>query len=110
MVHVARLDGTEAKRLLDADGAAVYTRSGHLLFPRQGELFAQAFDATRQLLVGDAVRVADNVSVDPGTSLVSLSASAAGPIRGTGTDRIRRTQFTWFERDGRRLKTVGTPD
>ena len=46
-VHVARLDGTETKRLLDADGAAVYTRSGHLLFPRQGELLAQAFDATR---------------------------------------------------------------
>ena len=36
-VHVARLDGTGTKRLLDADAAAVYTRSGHLLFPRQGD-------------------------------------------------------------------------
>ena len=108
-VHVARLDGTEAKRLLDADGAAVYTRSGHLLFPRQGVLFAQAFDATRRLLEGDAFRVADSVSVDPGVSLASLSASAAGPIV-YGTDRIRRTQFTWFDRNGRRLETVGTPD
>ena len=108
-VHVARLDGTGTKRLLDADGAAVYARSGHLLFPRQGELLAQVFDAARLVLEGDAFRVADSVSVNPGISLASLSASPAGPIA-YGTDRIRRTQFTWFDRTGRRLETVGTPD
>jgi eukaryotic-like serine/threonine-protein kinase len=108
-VHVARLDGTETRRLLDADGAAVYTRSGHLLFARQGELLAQSFDATRLSLDGEAFRVADNVSVNPGISLASLSASASGPIA-YGTDGIRRTQFAWFDRSGRRLETLGTPD
>ena len=108
-VHVARLDGTETKRLLDADGAAVYTRSGHLLFPRQGEPLAQSFDARRLTLDGEAFRVADSVSVNPGISLASLSASASGPIA-YGTDSIRRTQFAWFDRSGRRLETLGTPD
>jgi serine/threonine protein kinase len=108
-VHVARLDGTETKRLLDADGAAVYARSGHLLFPRQGELLAQSFDAIRLALDGEAFRVADSVSVNPGISLASLSASAAGPIA-YGTDSIRRTQFAWFDRSGRRLETLGSPD
>ena len=108
-VHVAGLDGTGTRRLLDADGAAVYARPGHLLFPRQGELMAQAFDATRLLLEGDAFRVVDSISVNPGISLASLSASAAGPIA-YGTDRIRRTQFTWFDRAGRRLETLGPPD
>jgi eukaryotic-like serine/threonine-protein kinase len=108
-VHVARLDGTETKRLLDADGAAVYAASGHLLFPRQGELLAQSFDATRLRLDGEAFRVADSVSVNPGISLASLSASASGPIA-YGTDSIRRTQFAWFDRSGRRLETLGTPD
>ena len=108
-VHVARLDGTETKRLLDADGAAVYARSGHLLFPRQGELLAQSFDAARLALEGEAFRVADSVSVNPGISLASLSASASGPIA-YGTESIRRTQFTWFDRSGRRLETLGTPD
>ena len=108
-VHVARLDGTETKRLLDADGAAVYARSGHLLFPRQGELLAQSFDAIRLSLDGEAFRVADSVSVNPGISLASLSASASGPIA-YGTDSIRRTQFAWFDRSGRRLETLGPPD
>ena len=35
-VYVANLDGSGSKRLLDADAAAVYTASGHLLFARQG--------------------------------------------------------------------------
>jgi serine/threonine protein kinase/Tol biopolymer transport system component len=108
-VHVARLDGTETKRLLDADGAAVYTRSGYLLFARQRVLLAHAFDATRLVLTGEDFPVADNVSVNPGISLASLSASASGPIA-YGTDSIRRTQFTWFDRTGKRLETLGTPD
>ena len=35
--------------------------SGHLLFARQGELLAHAFDATRLALIGEAFRVADSV-------------------------------------------------
>ena len=108
-VHVARLDGSEPKRLLDADGAAVYAPSGHLLFPRQSELQAQSFDAARLALDGEAFRVADSISVNPSISLASLSASASGPIA-YATDSIRRTQFTWFDRSGRRLETLGPPD
>jgi len=107
-IYVASLDGAVTKRLLDADGAAVYT-SGHLLFPRQRELMAQAFNATTLALEGEAVRVAESLFVDPGVSLASLSAAASGPIA-YGTDRIRRTQFAWFDRSGRRLETLGPPD
>jgi Tol biopolymer transport system component len=106
---VSRVDGTETKRLLNADGGAVYASSGHLLFARQGELLAQSFDATRLTLDGEVFRVADSISVNPALSLASLSASASGPIA-YGTDSIRRTQFAWFNRSGRRLESVGTPD
>ena len=108
-VHLGRLDGTDTRRLLDADGAAVYASSGHLLFARQGELLAQAFDLRRLALEGEPFRVADSVSVNPGISVASLSASAAGPIA-YGVDGIRRTQFVWFDRSGKRLENLGTPD
>jgi Tol biopolymer transport system component len=108
-VYVAHLDGSGSKRLLDADAAAVYTASGHLLFARQGELLAQPFDAKRLTLNGEAFHVADRISVNPGISLASLSASASGPIA-FGTGAIRRTQFAWFDRSGTRLETVGAPD
>jgi hypothetical protein len=107
-VWAARLDGTETKRLLDADAAAVYA-SGHLLFARQNELFAQPFDPTRLTTSSAAFRVADRVAVNPGVSLASLSASASGTIAySTGT--FRRTQLAWFDRSGRRLESFGPAD
>jgi eukaryotic-like serine/threonine-protein kinase len=54
-VHVANLDGSESKRLLDADAAAVYSASGHLLFVRHNELLAQGFDVRRLTTTGDGV-------------------------------------------------------
>ena len=108
-VYVARLDGTGSKRLLDADAAAVYTPSGHLLFARQNDLFAQPFDASQLALNGAAFRVGGPISVNPGLSIASLSASAAGPFAyGTGT--LPRTQLVWFDRSGKRLETVGEAD
>ena len=108
-VYVANLDGSGSKRLLDADAAAVYTASGHLLFARQGQLLAQPFDAKRLTLNGESFHVADRISVNPSISLASLSASASGTIA-FGTGSIRRTQFAWFDRSGTRLETVGAPD
>jgi serine/threonine protein kinase/Tol biopolymer transport system component len=108
-VWVALLDGSEPRRLLDADAAAVYASSGHLLFVRNGELLAQPFDASRLTLEGEAFRMASGISVNPGVSLASLSASPAGPIA-YGTGSIRRTQFAWFDRSGRRLESIGTAD
>ncbi len=108
-VYVANLDGSGSKRLLDADAAAVYTASGHLLFARQGQLLAQPFDAKQLTLNGESFHVADRISVNPSISLASLSASASGTIA-FGTGSIRRTQFAWFDRSGTRLETVGAPD
>src|ERR1700676_87595 len=108
-VYVARLDGSESRRLLDADAQAVHAASGHLLFVRQGDLLAQPFDAPRLALNGVAFRLSGQVSVNPRVSLASLSTSAAGAIA-YGTGSIRRTQFTWFDRSGKRLETLGAPD
>jgi hypothetical protein len=77
-VYVARLDGSESRRLLDADAQAVYAASGHLLFVRQGDLLAQPFDAPHLALNGVAFRMSGQVSVNPRVSLASLSTSAAG--------------------------------
>jgi hypothetical protein len=108
-VHVANLDGSGSKRLLDADAAAVYTATGHLLFARQGELLAQPFDVKQLTLNGEAFHVADRISINPSISLASLAASPSGTIA-FGTGSIRRTQFAWFDRSGTRLETVGPPD
>ena len=47
-VYVGAIDGSESRRVLDADTAAVYVPSGYLLFVRQGTLFAQRFRSRRR--------------------------------------------------------------
>ena len=100
-VHVGRLDSFDETRLFDADTPAVYA-DGHLLFVREGKLWARAFDPDRLELQGDAYAIGDQMT--PGTS---LSASAAGTIayRTASPDSGRR-QLVWVDRSGRETDRV----
>jgi serine/threonine protein kinase len=109
-VYIGDLDGSEPRRLFDADAAAVFAHSGHLLFVRQGTLFAQDFDAASLTLAGNPVAVAEQVMVDAtSTSLAALSASAAGPIVYRAGSGGGERQFILFDRLGKEIRKVGDP-
>jgi eukaryotic-like serine/threonine-protein kinase len=108
-VYASDLTGT-TKRLLDADAPAAYTPSHHLLFVRQGTLFAQPFDPVRLELSGNPFPIAEQIAVSGDTSAAGLSASAAGPfIYRAGLASVQR-QFIWFDRSGNEIGRVGDPD
>jgi serine/threonine protein kinase len=108
-VYVGQLDGSESRRLLVADTAAVYASPGQLLFVRQGTLFAQNFDPVRLAVTGNPFPVAEQIAVNRLQS-PALSASAAGPlIYRTGSSAGQR-QFVWLDRSGREIGKVGDPD
>ena len=92
--------------------AAMYASSGHLLFVRQGTLFAQPFDPVRLELAGNATAVAEQIVAQRRThqGRRRLSASAAGPHRlsdGAG----RRAVPVRVVRPGRQvLETVAGAD
>ena len=104
-VYLGQLDGSETRRLIDADAAAVYA-SGHLFFVRQGTLFAQAFDPDRLVLSGNPFRVAEQVASEP-----ALSASATGTLvyRGGSAPVVARP-LVWFDRSGKEIGRVSEPD
>ncbi len=107
-VYVARVDGSESRRLADADAAAVYA-SGYVLFVRQNELLAQPFDASRLTLGGAAFRVAAPVAVSPAISLASLAASPAGAIAYAASS-VQSGQFVWVDRKGMKIAALGQPE
>ena len=108
-VYVGELNGAGSRRLLDADSAAAYSPSGHLLFVRQGTLFAQTFDKERWELSGSPHPVAERVAFGGVASATALSASAAGPIAyRTGSTGGKR-QLVWFDRSGKPLSAVSDP-
>jgi serine/threonine protein kinase/Tol biopolymer transport system component len=75
---------------------------GFLLFMRQNQLMAQAFDAEKAQLTGDAVPVTSPLSSGPqfhpaGADLLVRRTNAAA------------TQMTWVDRDGKPLGKLGEP-
>lgn len=80
-VHVSQLGSAQSRRWREADPGAMYT-SGHLLFVRQGTLFAQHFDPGRLELTGNAFPVAEPVASGQqraGVCLDRVSVGRVGP-------------------------------
>jgi len=108
-VYVGQLDGLDTRRLLDADLPAVYAPQDHLLFVRQGTLFAQRFDGTQLALAGTPFPVAEQVT-SYSQLRAAVSTSAAGLIAyRTGPAGGGKSQLTWFDRSGHQLANVGAP-
>jgi len=104
-VYVTALDSSSSTRILESDGMALYA-SGHLLFVRDGTLFAQAFDDRALQTSGDPVRIGDHVgywSAAFGYAAVTVSPAgllAHGPSVGL------TTSLRWHDRSG---ASTGSP-
>src|SRR5439155_5931407 len=108
-VYAASLDGGSAKRLVNADAAAVISPSGFLLFPRQTTLFAQAFDFKRQELSGNAFPVAEPAAFNAANFAAGFSATSnIVAYRAASADAAR--QLTWLDRSGKSAGAIGAPD
>jgi serine/threonine protein kinase/Tol biopolymer transport system component len=95
------------QRLLSGRVPAVYA-NGYVLFPREGTLMAQAFDAGRLELQGVPVPVAQNVKITWYSTGV-FSASGNGQLAYRTASVSETRQLTWFDRQGRTLSTFGPP-
>lgn len=104
---VAVADGTR-RRLLEADTSAEYS-NGRLFFLRGTTLFAQPFDVDALKTVGEAAPVLDKVWRDPqmdGLTAVSVARGGEVAYRRGG---LALTQVSWFDRAGRKLRSIGSP-
>ena len=95
--YVASLDSTVRIPLMPTDSRVEYA-NGHLLFVREGTLYAQPFDVEAVKTDGEPVRLVDEVSVDSTNAQASFSASTTGVlVYGTLTAPDR---LAWFDHSG----------
>ncbi len=109
-VYLGSLDSKDVTKILPGGSKAVYANSGHLLFQRNGTLFAQPFDADTATLTGDPVRLADEISYDALNGEAAFDVSKNGRLVyfAGGGPAVNR-QFIWFDRMGRRIGDEGKP-
>jgi dipeptidyl aminopeptidase/acylaminoacyl peptidase len=106
--HAATIDGRELGLVLRGVVGAAYA-DGHLLYGSNGALYARPFDPARLTFTGNARQIAPSVLQNWRTGDVAARASETGVLvfRGAPESDV---QFTWMDRTGRRLGTVGAVD
>lgn len=107
-IELAAVDGKgPRKRLVVADSSGVVAESGHLLFARDGTLFAQAFDVRTLTLGGELMPIAESMESTVFTGVVSFSISRTGVLAyGRGAQLPSAFQLAWVDRAGRRVQML----
>jgi Tol biopolymer transport system component len=109
---LASLSGDEPRELLRSLSYAEVA-GDYLWFARKGALFAQRFDSQRAELLGEPIAVARGlISSVWSESLAQgfFSVSPAGVIAFHTGNAISRSILTWYDRGGRPLGEIGTPE
>jgi Tol biopolymer transport system component len=106
-IALGSLDNKQHRFLFRNDSNAVYA-SGYLVFVSGGYLLAQKFEADRLELVGEAVRIAENVTASLRNYHGTFAASQTGTLlyfRGAGNG----SQLVLRNRRGKPLGVSGPP-
>jgi Tol biopolymer transport system component/predicted Ser/Thr protein kinase len=103
-IYSGSLDSKESKRIT-AGSSGVFVPPSWLLYVRTSTLVAQSFDSAKGSLSGDPIPIADQVAnLVPGGG---FSISQNGVLAYRRTPPPLANDLTWYDRQGKRLGTVG---
>ncbi|MGQ0762509.1 MAG: protein kinase domain-containing protein [Acidobacteriota bacterium] len=105
-IWVGSLDSPEIKQILPGDSPVVYAPQGYLIFVRNDALVAQAFDAAKLALAGDAMPIITGQANELGTRRFSVSHNGVLIWQGKWQ---REYQLVWFDREGKQTGTIDAP-
>jgi len=103
-IFYASVDGRENRLLFHCQSNAVYA-DGYLLFARNDQLLAQAFDPANGTLSGEPQIVAKGVVNDASTWHMDASAAESGLLI-FGTGGSGDWQLLWMDRSTKQLTTL----
>jgi serine/threonine-protein kinase len=101
-IDAVRLSTGERKTVLEGASMARYAPTGHLVFGRDGFLFAVPFDIERLETHGSPVPVVENVMGMRSSGVVHADFSSTGLLTYiAGSPLSRRSRLAWRDRQGR---------
>ena len=100
-IDAIRLSTGERKTILERASMARYVPTGHLIFGREGFLFAVPFDIDRLEALGNPVPVMENVSGMRASGVVHAGVANNGLLAYVaGASRTRERRLVWRDIDG----------
>ena len=108
-IYLAEMgSAAESKRVVNSTIQGAFIEPGFLLYGLEARLVRQAFDPTTGQVSGDAVPVVDQLRATGAQRFGEFSASHTGVLAfRSGADASM--QFTWVDRKGKPVGTVGQP-
>jgi Tol biopolymer transport system component len=108
-IFVGSLDSKRTRLLIHGVSNVNYAESGFLVYGRQRTLLAQPFNAKNLRLTAEPLSIAQHVGEMPGFPATLFSASQNGVLvyRSGGSARV---QLSWYNRNGKRLESIGEPE
>jgi serine/threonine protein kinase/Tol biopolymer transport system component len=103
-LYVGSLDSADRTALVESDSQGVFAAPNHLVYMRNNTLLAQSFDVASLRVTGDPLPIANMVERTPGSRRGAFSVSQTGVL---AYRPVGGTELVWFDRDGKRLGTIG---
>ena len=109
-IYIATLGTKESRRIVGSNTNAAYA-SGYLFFTAGTDLVRQAFDLKKLTLFGEPSVLARRVLIGMtrGLPRAAFSASQNGVLAYRTRTETGASELVWFDRQGRRLSSVGEP-
>jgi serine/threonine protein kinase len=106
-IYIGALDAKEGKRLATGS-SGVFVPPSWILYVRGSTLVAQMFDSAKEALTGATIPIADQVAVVSFNG-GGFSVSQNGVLAYRRAPPEQNNDLTWYDRQGKRLGTVGEP-
>jgi len=108
-IYVQELGSHTRVPILTNTNRGVFAVPGHLLFTREGTLFAQPLDLKSLSLQGQPSVIANDVSENPSLGESSVAVSNTGMLIYRSARPTLQGQLVWHDRSGKQLRTIGDP-
>jgi Tol biopolymer transport system component len=108
-IYVGSLDDSRKTKVVTTDYNALFSPPGFLVFARGETVVAQRFDWKSGRLEGESVSLVPQVWTQPpslATSIAGFSISTTGILTYRPAE-FQATPLVWFDRQGKRLDTIG---
>ncbi len=105
-LYLGTLDGKAGKRLA-AGSSGAFVAPSWVLNVRGTTLTAQKFDSSSESLTGNPIPIAEQVAVLAGVSGGAFSVSPNGVLAYRRATPLALNDLTWYDRQGKKLGTVG---
>jgi len=102
------IDSDKSTPVAPCETRMLYAPPGFLIFSRGGTLMGQRFDAAKGTLSGDPFPIAERVEGTP-VGDADFSVSENGILTHLLGQPLPDAVFTWIDRSGRKMGTVGSP-